>query len=667
MLNLANRLMRVQTAASGALPTAIFGAGSAAMKELEINKPALRIGLWPVISHEQPETAMGILALIGLLLERYNSTRVYRIFVMLEGEPVDFKWDIQKSQFEVDDWQVNDLDENVALWGTLIFDNGYRLMLEVEYDIHEDVRAFTLHGSSLTELITALPGFVDEIAQYLEAVQPDTITPIFPALTTADEILLKDVLHAAFHWERKLFLSLWGTPWDESEWQADKLALESAGQQAGEFGAWVTAASFAHTILMGSDEDVTALFLPGIDSLIASFPESYLPALILARAVFRIRQLQPAYDLLEAAVENYPDVALLHLALAELYRSGGRLQDAVETFQAAIDDNVTDALLFSRYADLLAVLDYSGIRLADYLLIDPDDFENPMAAEAIYAYQQSLVQNPDQPGILSAQLLLLLDMNAESEIHKSFEQLLRYDKSGNHIRQVAEAFYDYGSAHLVIDSLSNATRNNSERLDLQVSLAVIYLAAEEPEKAETVLRQARQSTSEPEILADIDRLLLSAEDPEFEMRLGEITDIVNAGSPADTEDVEFLESIIERVPTFEEAYILAAKAYLRWDEPGTAIETLLDGHRHLPHDPDIAFLLAESLWDTGEEELAFNYLNRGIRSNPNYVPLLALMGKFLFEDDQLDLARQYLARADAISPRDPVLAQVRLHISRTSN
>jgi hypothetical protein len=70
------------------------------------------------------------------------------------------------------------------------------------------------------------------------------------------------------------------------------------------------------------------------------------------------------------------------------------------------------------------------------------------------------------------------------------------------------------------------------------------------------------------------------------------------------------------------------------------------------------------LWDSGEHELAFSYLNKGVAKNPNYVPLLALTGRYLFEDGQQDAAKAYLSRAELITPNDPVLIAARTHIAR---
>src|SRR5690606_11259124 len=122
------------------------------------------------------------------------------------------------------------------------------------------------------------------------------------------------------------------------------------------------------------------------------------------------------------------------------------------------------------------------------------------------------------------------------------------------------------------------------------------------------------------------------DDPDFEISITEMMDIVNAGNELSIENIGYLEEIIERVPSFAEGYILSAKTYIAWDEYASALDVLMDGHKHLPDDPEIARLLGEVLAHSEEYDLALEYLEKGLAKNPSYVPLLATMGLHLFED-----------------------------------
>jgi Flp pilus assembly protein TadD len=173
------------------------------------------------------------------------------------------------------------------------------------------------------------------------------------------------------------------------------------------------------------------------------------------------------------------------------------------------------------------------------------------------------------------------------------------------------------------------------------------------------------ANSDKQLEADIDRLMLIAEDPDFEQQLGEITDLVNAGSELSEADMDFLEQAMEKAPSFVDLYILLANAYLHFDEVSDALDVLLDGQKVLPDSPQLAANLAKALWRAGENELAFECLNKALVKNKNYVPLLALTGQFLFEDGQDEEAKTFLSRAEALDSQDPVLREVRVAIAKS--
>jgi tetratricopeptide (TPR) repeat protein len=103
---------------------------------------------------------------------------------------------------------------------------------------------------------------------------------------------------------------------------------------------------------------------------------------------------------------------------------------------------------------------------------------------------------------------------------------------------------------------------------------------------------------------------------------------------------------------------------LSWDDTDAALETLLDGQKQLPTNPDILFTLGRALWVVGEEDLAFDYLNKGLEANPGHVPLLVLTGRYLFDTGQEEEAKEFLSRGEAIDPRNPLLNETRVYIAR---
>ena len=120
---------------SSNLSSVIFGTAASLSQSLE-TRQRVRIGIWPCISSSEPNVAMGMFTVLALLLERWPDIRTYPVFVKLEGKPTDYKWSVEQSQFEVDDWEMEYLDENVALWGKLESIGGkWQLIINVENDM----------------------------------------------------------------------------------------------------------------------------------------------------------------------------------------------------------------------------------------------------------------------------------------------------------------------------------------------------------------------------------------------------------------------------------------------------------------------------------------------------------------------------------------------------
>lgn len=666
MKDLAQKLINLHGGkAKSQVATAIFGTASQLTQNLDA-RPRVRIGLWPCIMPESPRVAMGIMTVLGFLLERWQDIRVYRLFAALEGDPKAYEWTPARSQFDVDDWQLDQLDENVALWGTLAEANGaWTLELQLENDLADGEEvSLSYTAENLMALINLLPTIANDIARNFDIRDATGATY---TETEASDSSLRVLLGDLFEWQTWLLLSLWGKPWPENEIRdhLNKL-IDAGGAVGGALGAWSVANAAAHAMLPGYDA-IPDSIVPYAPRIVENFADTSFPAISIGSSLYRMGYAQQAFDLLESDVEARPENAPAWLALAELYRASGRIAEAVDTFQRAIENEATTAGLLIRYANLLMFAHSEDWPPEEYILIDPEAFSGEFPVrEAIEAYREAYKLRPERADILSQMILLMIDIEAYENLWDEFKTLVEADEIGENVRTVADTFYNVDDLEPGILILRQAIEANPNRADLLVNLAVTYIMADESDLAINALERAEEMAGddEDELLADIDRLLLTAEDPDFEARLGEIAAIANAGQAISTSDVKFLEDIIENAPSLAESYVLLAKAYIAWGEHDTALETLLDGHENNPEDGDIIEMLVRTFWDSGEHELAFEYINKGIDTNPNHVPLLALAGECLFEDGQRDSAKVYLARAEAIAPRHPALNKAKANIAQ---
>lgn len=649
-------------------PSVILGTAGTLSRNLAVG-PEYRIGLWPCLSESHPETAMGLMTVLAYLLEQWQGIRVYREFAALEGEPESYQWTIEKSQFDVDGWRFDALDDNVGIWGRLSGEGeNWTLRIEVENDVtdSDDTDVFEYTAASPERLVDILPDAAKSIVLLLNPDAQQSRGGVY-SKAERDNESVADVLELAFLWELELLLSLWGKAVDLEKLFAD--LVEAAGdlQSDDEFGGWLAASAASRLLLPGFFNEREAL--PPVESVVTSLPDSHLAPVILAQSLFYAGESQTGIALLETEVSRRTDDASTWLILANLYRIGGRLAETVDTFQRAIEAEAVSSGLMVSYANLLPLMQSQGWDITEFIMIDlADVHEDYITWEAIESYEEALKLKADNPAaILSRQIALLIELGADKRTWSTFQRLVEVDLTGDYVRASIDEFFALENINPAIEVLREAVDKHTDRVDLKTNLAALYIADERGEIAEALLQEARSMTGDEAALADIQRLMLAAQDPEFEATLGEIIDRLEAKNALSDEQVEFLENVVEEAPAFVDGYVLLAQAYILWEEPATALETLLEAEKHNPLDPEVIFSLGKLLWESDQNELAFTYLNKGIEAAPLHVPMLSLIGQYLYEDGQPDEARVYLARAGAIAKRHPALLEAQATISRIMN
>ena len=628
----------------------------------------VRYGLWPVINPETPEAAMGIMAALAGLLEQWPDVLVYRLFVRAEGDPAELTNSIENSQFSVDDWQLDYLDENVAIWGTLARAGAeWQLELSLENDLAEDeeVVTITIAGSTLGELVDQLPGVAVEIAKLVGAGYPYLLSAPYDDLVESSDEAMSLVLAAAFRWERDLFLTLWREDSDSIDWAAHLEAFAEAARRvdAG-FGGWLAAGAVNRALRPATADLVEDALGDPWQTLLERLPDSPGVYIGAARALQRADEANEAAQLLVEAIERFGDNASVRLALADAYRVNNRLQDMADTLQAGFEADDVDSRLYFYYASLLVAIHRNNIVINRFAFIDAKDRQLVrMLEEASAAYAAGLALDPERIDMLQRRVLLLVELN-DDVLWDEFALLAEQDASGELVRSVVDAFIMLEDVSPGLDVLADVIEANPDRVDLRVNYAMALLQDEQFEVAAAELEVAEEMTDDQAVIADIERLFLEADNPDFEALLGEVTELVTAGRPLGARHVEFLEEAIDQAQSFSQGYLLLARGYLNSDATSAALEVLLDGQKYLPEDAEITAQLARVLWESDEHDLAFDYLNKGLKHNPDDVVLLALSGRYLFDEGQDEEARTFLLRAQSLEPRNRTLVEAQRHISR---
>ena len=104
------------------------------------------------------------------------------------------------------------------------------------------------------------------------------------------------------------------------------------------------------------------------------------------------------------------------------------------------------------------------------------------------------------------------------------------------------------------------------------------------------------------------RIILTLKDA-----LVKLANLLDAGKSPSSEDVDFLENILEQAPSLVQVIILLTKAYIKWEEGDTALEVLLDAQKRLPNDAQILDTLAAVLWGGRAARAVISLPYEGIR------------------------------------------------------
>ena len=671
LLPFARKLMRLtEKTVQSNTPTAIMGTIGNLPQSIAARAP-YRIGLWPCVSKDKPELAMGLWVLLAHALERWRDVQVYRLFVKLEGDPEDFVWSIEQSQFDVDDWPVEPLDENIAIWGQLDkIEDKWQLTIFIENDMltgeDNEPEEFVFTADSAVEFTGQIVTIAEKIAANIGAERRDDSDTQYDMDNIPDESVLLPLFTQLLEWDVHLLATLWGFDWDDDDIEDafDDLLTTGKGIKQS-VAAWAISKAVAHTLLPGYSV-IGDLFVNRIEEITEALPESPYPAPQLAPPIFRLGYVQESYDLLERHVKQHPKRVDSWLKLAELYAVSGRITEAVDRFQSAIEEEAVNSHLYRAYGNVLLAADQYGEMVEEFVLIDLDDIDEDLIIwEAIEAYTEALELDPNDVSALYTQLLQLLYVDAdEEEFWTGFRRLLKFEDAGELVRDVIDSMYEIEDISPGIEAIEQLIEEKGERLDLYINLASLHLANDDGDEAKPYLEKAKNVTESVSQLAEIERLLLAADNPDFEQQFGELSAIVAAGNKLSSDNVEFLEDVSENAPHVIDAHLLLARAYAAWDDSDAALEVLLDTQEKLPDNPYVLELLAEILWESDEQALAFEYLNRGLTIYPFHVPLLVRTGRYLFDNGQLAEARAYLSRAEEIAPGDPTLQGVRAYVAR---
>lgn len=656
-------MVATRTAQLGAL----FGQSSS--DYTVIDQTPIRIGMWPCLSSTHPQIAMGLWSLLAHLLDRWTDVKTYRLFLKVsEGYVPAGTPSPDDIQFSVDDWTLENLGENAAIWGNLEqIADGWQLTIHVEADDSLESTAkssehtLQIIGSTLHQIIRQLPDLTAHIASTLNATRLDDSFLHFDTRYEPDNSV-EFMIKLALHWELKLLGMLAGAIWADEAFVADLHHMTNAAEMQSALGKWITGRILGRVLLPGFSlvgQLVTERWAEIADAADYA-PEVVVP---LANGIYKLGLASQAFELLEDSIEDNTIRVEQILKLTELYLKSGRIGDAIDIMQDSLTTQEPEAALLRLYGNAVLAASQSGYIVKNFVLCSDDETKD-FYHEVIEAYRRILNLRPDD--LESRYKLLVLHEFLEEDLFlETLRNILQQDTTHRYTQDVLSLVVEVeGGMSAILEEFERALSNRPDDAELKLGYAMLLIEHQEEDQAITILEDLLDKLDDNNLLAEAERLLWIAEDPEFERRFGEISALVDAGNAPPNALVDYLEELLNNAPHYQAGYLLLARAYQLRNDLEAALEVLLDGHKNLGNDPDLLEALGTVLWEQGEDTLAIEYLNKGLEVDPTHIRLLVRIGRCLFEHGQSDDARIYLLRAEALNSRDPFLNETRAYIAR---
>ena len=643
----------------GGAPSSIFGSAAGLAQSIE-SEEQFRIGLYPVICAQSPDIAMGLASCLAYLMEQYRDAKVYRCFARIDANDDNSELSDSDYQFEIADWELTGLADNVVLSGQLeVGSSGYDLSLILDSGLldEREPQLYTTHHNSLAEIVGALPGVA---AQLMESLAGPNYEHALIEYATADLDVpeLESLLENVFYWNLDVYLSFWDVEWQEADRleQFREVAALGATHKS-EFAAWCLGMMTEQVMQAGLEELGEAL-VPEVTHSFESDLRMAGGAAAAAAGMANLGFSDRAIGLVNQYLTPEAKAGVWSRAI-EIQLEAGQISSAIDTCQRALETGAEHPALYWQYAQILINAETHEWEVEALLFVEPEAVaeEEQIPAEIMQALKSHVELAPENLRALQLALTYMIDLEDEA-LWLYFERLARNDTFGEFTGDIIDRLLDLPEHNPAYDLLKGATDANPYA---HVFLAQLALADEDHVLASETIQACRGQLVELDdsLEAELQRLELSAKLPGFEASFAEIKLLLGSNSQSTEAHVDLLENAVEIAPGMIDLYIVLSRCYLSWKDKDSAQEVLKDARRLAGDAPQIELGLARILWVNNQREQAISQLNAGLEAFPSDVHLLAQMANYLIANDQLEDARPFIVRAETIAPSHRAIWQVR--------
>ena len=623
-----------------------FGAGAQIAGSIASEKAETRIAIYPIASPNDKVFAQGLTLALAALLEYTTKFDVYRILIP--------------------ELELPSLGETTRIHGSLHNDTvSQSLSMNAEIPFGSEDLNWEISFSSQSDLLRRITDLKETIA--FDIGNPKFEKPAdYPQLIQLTNSC-EQYLTMCWDFEYAMFLGLSGKRVNIGDFQ-NYIAnlIDISGNHNGSFSSWLAQVCLIRSLLPGSPCNELAVSL--INFIIDSLPPNgRLIATALENYALSGHHESATNLLIDLNQKNEVNIAILH-TLANEYARAHRFNEACEVYQNAIHRGTDPHQFALEYARLLLRLYDSEQDVQQLPLngissfnISPDD----ILKEAVSAFHLESSTNPEHYAAKVEQLQIQMELEP-SQFWVGFAELSNIPAATEELRTLIMEMQSFeGDWKEGVEILASACARFPDCIELRFAYAEYLLLINDHYAAHSELEELSSRIDDHNLDDTItfERLLLDSKYPEFEFRLGEISSDLQSGTIRES-DLDFLENSLDAAPHQLDLYNLLAAAYQIHNDLVSAFEILLEAKELLGNEPNLLHHLSVLSWQMGEAEMALSFLQEGLRKEPLYIPLLVQSARFHLMQDEEELAKKYIIRAESLDEDHPSIRQLRAHIAR---
>ena len=509
------------------------------------------------------------------------------------------------------------------------------------------------------DLCSELPRLANDIGALLVGERTLRLPLDYPALDTGAQPAA--LLELAFGWNLDLYLCLWDVEWAEADITAQfREAADLAAESGDAFSAWIVG-MMALQLSQAGLEELGDVIEPLLEAAFAT-KTATTGAAATALALSRLGHIDRALVMLQPLLRDDAPATIWNAAI-DIALDAGRPADAVDICQTALESGLEQAALYQKYAELLTLAEANDWAIEDVLLIDPDESDESehVAHEIANARKRATQLAPDLLPPLQMALSAMID-TGDPDMWDYFAALVERDGDAEYISDMIEQLADVDDLAPGFEILRAHVEQAGSGAYARVHLAQLCIVAEDyAAAAAEELRICRETsgTIDDQLELELQRLELTAAQPDFEARFAEIKVLLSANRTPGESEIDTLEAAIAIAPRLVDLHLLLSRCYASWGDAESALEVLQEAGQSAGQHPRISQSLGQLQWRGRQRDAAVATLNRGLELFPSDVGLLSQMAACLIENGQLDDARRYIERAESIAPSHQAVWQLR--------